>query len=404
MKLHHEKKNVLFIANSNLEYNFAIRLNDALFKIGYRFTVSTLKPSLLLKLKRNGIKSFLIKRIKNNINLPELNKLVRISNNLLTEDEILTLFVSIYDHVKQLLDKHMVDLIFIWNGLGLISLPLSKVAKDNGVPRVYFELANIPGKIFVDPEGVNASSSLYKNIDILKNYEATDSQFQEWKNEYILFKSENLPIPQVDRSNSKHNWLYIIDYLTCRTLITPLSGDYTIFRKLRTKFKSSTLKYHCSYDLMCKDYIFLPLQVDSDTQLVFNSEISNLDAIKIASDLSLSNGLELIVKPHPASFNEKELNEILNFKKKLGFKITNKNSFELINNAKEIVTINSSVGLEGIILDKKVTFLGKSFFPKLNENNLKNYILSYLIDIDYFSDETIDQREIFRIIERIKAD
>jgi len=155
---------------------------------------------------------------------------------------------------------------------------------------------------------------------------------------------------------------------------------------------------------MCKDYIFLPLQVDSDTQLVFNSEISNLDAIKIAYDLSLSNGLELIVKPHPASFNEKELNEILDLKKKLGFKITNKNSFELINNAKEIVTINSSVGLEGIILNKKVTFLGKSFFPKLNENNLKNYILSYLIDIDYFSDETIDQREIFRIIERIKAD
>ncbi len=61
------------------------------------------------------------------------------------------------------------------------------------------------------------------------------------------------------------------------------------------------------------------------------------------------------------------------------------NTFQLIQNANSVITINSSVGLEALILEKNVKFLSKTFFDKLTNEFLVNYIINYLIDIDFFS-------------------
>ncbi len=394
-------KSVLVLANSNLEYNFAVRLNEAFSQIGYTSIVFTLKPSLYIKFKRKGIKSFLIRKLKANTSIPDLNKLIRISNNLLTKEEIVTLYVSIFDHVQQMLDKNMIDIIFIWNGQSLTSSPLSAVAKKNKFPRVYFELANIPGKLFVDPTGVNASSSLYENIDLLKEYKSSESQYLEWKENYRKYKSKNSIIPQVDKLYKKNNLLYILDYLSCKAMITPVSGDYTLVRKFYNKFRQNYYHSYSSNNIQNNKYLFLPLQVDNDTQLVFNSDVNNVDAIKISFDLATQKELGLVVKPHPVSSNKKEIEEILSLQKKIDFTLTNKNTFDLLINAEEIVTINSSVGLDGLIFGENVTFLGKSFYSKLNKEYLKNYILSYLVNIDYFGNDQIDIIELEKVFERV---
>ena len=393
-------KSVLVLANSILEYNFALRLCEALFQIGYRCTVLTLKPSLYIKLKRRGIKSFLIRKLKADTSIPDINKLIRISNNLLTKEEIVTLYVSIFDHVQQMLDKNMIDIIFIWNGQSLTSSPLSAVAKENKMPKVFFELANIPGKLFVDPIGVNASSSLYENVDLLKEYKSSESQYHEWKKNYSIYKSKDSIIPQVDKLYKKNNLFFILDYLFCKAMFTPVSGDYTLVRKFYNKFRQNYyLNYSSNYNQK-NNYLLLPLQVDHDTQLVFNSEVNNFDAIKISFDLAAKKGLDLIVKLHPASSNKKEIEEILSLQRKLDFTLTNKNTFDLLINAQEVVTINSTVGLDGLIFGKDVTFLGKSFYSNLNKEYLKNYILSYLVNIDYFSNEQIDIIELKKVVER----
>lgn len=397
---HKEFKSVLLLANSNLEYKFAIRLHKVLSHLGGICTVLTLKPSLYIKLKRKGITSFLIRKLKRDTTLPELNKLIRISNNLLSKEEIVTLYVSIFDQVQQMLDKNMIDIIFILNGQGLTSSPLSAVAKKNKFPRVYFELANIPGKLFVDPTGVNASSSLYENIDLLKDYKSSESQYHEWKKNYNKYKSKNSIIPQVDKLYKKNNLLFILDYLSCKAMITPVSGDYTLVRKFYNKFRQNYYHSYSSNNIQNNRYFFLPLQVDNDTQLVFNSDVNNVDAIKISFDLATQKGLDLVVKPHPVSSNKKEIEEILSLQKKIDFTLTNKNTFDLLINAEEVVTINSSVGLDGLIFGKDVTFLGKSFYSNLNKEYLKNYILSYLVNIDYFGNEQIDIIELEKVFKR----
>ena len=394
----------MLLANNMLEYNFSVRIHRALARIGYDSIIITLKPSIFFRLKKNYITSHLIRKQYGNFDIPELDKLQKVCAYKVSRSDIKILYASIYKLVEKLINEKKIGVTFIWNGKGITSLPISDVAEKYNFPRVYLELSNLPGKLFVDPKGVNALSLLYENIDLLKNYEASEFQYQAWMIEYLKYKRNNPVIPQVNKSYIKHNWLYIIDYLSCKSSITPVSGDYTLLRKFYTKLRIDPLKYY-SYDLaLSTDYVFLPLQVDSDTQLVFNSSLSNIDAIKIAYNLSVSKSLELIVKPHPASFNKKETIEILTLKKKLGFSITNKNSFDLVNNAKEIVTINSSVGLDGLILDKKVSFLGQSFYSKLYREYLKNYFLNFLINIDFFGNEEIDPDELTRIFERIAAD
>ena len=132
--------------------------------------------------------------------------------------------------------------------------------------------------------------------------------------------------------------------------------------------------------------------------MIFNSDINNIQAIQIAANLANQKKLDLLVKPHPAFSDKKEMKGILKLQKELNFIITNNNTFSLISNAYEVVTINSSVGLDSLILNKKVTFLGRSFYGKLEPELLKNYILSYLINIDYFSDKAIDIDELEKVI------
>ena len=393
-------KSVLIIANSYLEYKFSIRLSEGLSKIGYRICVLSLKPSILIRLRRKKVDSLLIKRSKNIIEVPNLGKIEKVCNYIYTKEEIAQLYVSIFDYVQKLLNENLIDIILIWNGHGATSLPLHDVAKKNNIHTVYLELANLPGKIFADPIGVNAASSLFENINLLKKYPSNESLYLEWKEEYVKYKSSNPIVPQADKLYKKNNLLFIIDYLSCRFRITPVSGDYILFRKFRTKFMENHFQYYTDKSIHHNAYLFLPLQMGNDTQLVFNSDVNNIEAIKIGFERAKQKGLDLIVKPHPASLNKKEMEEILSLKQKLNFILTSKNSFDLIIDAEEIITINSTLGLDALILGKHVTFLGKSFYSLLNQEYLRNYILSYLINIDYFGNDQVDTIELKKLIHR----
>ena len=392
------KKNILFCANTYLEYKFSARLSEVCSQIGYHLLVVTLKPSILLQLKRKKVDALLIKKSVGLIEVPELEKLERVSDYILSKKEIEQLYFSIFDFVQKLIDDGRIDIIFIWNGKGLTSLPISEVAKKNNASRIYFELANLPGKLFADPVGVNASSSLYNNMDILRKYKSSEESYRVWKYKYLEYRRSNVIIPQADKSFKKNNALYVLDYLLCKAGVIPVSGDYILSRKIIGKLKRNTNLKPFNNNYSSKKYLFLPLQISNDTQLIFNSDINNIQAIQIAANLANQKKLDLLVKPHPAFSDKKEMKGILKLQKELNFIITNNNTFSLISNAYEVVTINSSVGLDSLILNKKVTFLGRSFYGKLEPELLKNYILSYLINIDYFSDKAIDIDELEKVI------
>ncbi|MFX6461669.1 hypothetical protein ABTG33_19100, partial [Acinetobacter baumannii] len=76
--------------------------------------------------------------------------------------------------------------------------------------------------------------------------------------------------------------------------------------------------------------------------------------------------MALVVKPHPAELDQRVIDEVSALREKLGFVMTNENTFKLINGAALVVTINSTVGLEAKLMKKDVVFLGETMYSSFD--------------------------------------
>ena len=73
---------------------------------------------------------------------------------------------------------------------------------------------------------------------------------------------------------------------------------------------------------------------------------------------------------------------------------------EDIENADTIVTINSTVGMEALILGKKLKVLGRAIYKNVDEKRLIQYIMEYLIPVDYWGREEVSMTDIKKILAR----
>jgi capsular polysaccharide export protein len=122
-------------------------------------------------------------------------------------------------------------------------------------------------------------------------------------------------------------------------------------------------------------FVFYPLQVRKDSQLLLHSPIWGNDHAAVIAALSerlarMTPPRKLVVKFHP---QEERIAQIRNDALIRQFPdvsfICNIPATELIKRARYVVTINSSVGFEAILLDKPLVTLGDSFYavPSLAE-------------------------------------
>ena len=112
-------------------------------------------------------------------------------------------------------------------------------------------------------------------------------------------------------------------------------------------------------------YIFIPFQVNSDSQItLFSPWIPHMrvlfDVIKNAAEHIDTENLHFIFKLHPAD-NEEYTDLKAELPKNFHF-IENIPTSTLIQHAHAVITINSTVGLESLIFNKKVIVLGQAFY------------------------------------------
>jgi capsular polysaccharide export protein len=111
-----------------------------------------------------------------------------------------------------------------------------------------------------------------------------------------------------------------------------------------------------------QDYIFVPMQVPSDMQILHHSPwIQSMKHLyEVLLDLTERNsGLHLVIKEHP-SFPLSIRGQV-----KSHPRITFANHNEtraLIEGARAVITVNSTVGLESLLLGKKVITLGRTYY------------------------------------------
>lgn len=385
------------------EAHFFIRFQKAADKMGYCIFYITDKYSayqyLAKKLIRDN-KVFFIK--KNKIVSFPADFSIDIERRLKTFSD--AQIQEIYDATLSFLDMFNdkpISCIFMWNGYRAIDHALQVYAYEKNIKTLYFEIANIPGKIFVDPQGTNARSLLQKKPAVLQNFLINFDDYLNWKRGYIMEK-----MVQTNVKQAKHTPLGIAakDYLWDIWGRLFKNGGCAIeypFRRLYRRFFKSHINMSNSNSIHGA-YILFPLQVSNDTQVVLNANCSLLEAVRRSVKLARNQNVYLVIKPHPAEKNPtyvKRLLDITSTYDKVVF--SNENTFKLMKNALEVITINSTVGLEALILGCKVHIIGKAFYENFHtEDDIARYIMGYLLNVDYWGESPLSEDILNKILER----
>lgn len=326
-----------------------------------------------------------------------VNSSIEVLNQKISLSDATNDCISITIQLERLITDHKPNKILLWNGQQLLGRCVTKTALAHCVDVIYLEISNLPNKMFCDPVGVNALSSISLDPTILDSLPHIDEATHlNWMSRYEKYKDS--PTPQ-----SKNNYPAKIQSIVNQWLKKPTNS--TIRNNIqKSNFKNSLSHIapstYCNTDyLKSTDYIFLPLQVSGDTQVKLHSSKNNIDAVHYSAEIARKENLKLIVKIHPAETNRVEIEKIIQLQSTYNFILTNTNTTSLIKSCRKIITINSTVGLEGLLYKKEVIALGKNFYISFDHERLLKYIHGYLVDdVDYFSKSLINAKSIKHIL------
>jgi capsular polysaccharide export protein len=211
----------------------------------------------------------------------------------------------IYCYYKKEIEKLNPKLIGIWNGIKYPQFMVNKFKTK----KIYFENGFLPNTTQADCKGVNALNSVPR-----------EKSFYENLNYY------KKPLP---------------NELIPRPPVKKLEGS--------------------EIDLN-RNYVFIPLQVNYDSQIIYFSPwIKSMQQFfEIINSIAKDFDFDFVFKPHPSDRVTNYENLIKKASKNVLF-ATNPTQ-DLIKHAKAVITINSSVGIESLLFNKKVITLGEAFY------------------------------------------
>jgi capsular polysaccharide export protein len=223
------------------------------------------------------------------------------------------LYVEVYwafPRYFRALSSGNVTLLAVWNGHKLPQAVAIKAAEVLGVDVVYFENGLFPNTTTVDFRGINYCNSIPRERSFFED---------------LTFDTEvELPNRLVAREANN-----------------------------REKFVCGDLE-------LPERYIFVPFQVDHDTQIILHSRwIANMEQL-FETVQALPRHIHFVLKEHPSA-----LRDYSYLHDRTHENVMFANSVEtqtLIENAEAVMTINSTVGIEGLLFHKRVIVLGNAFY------------------------------------------
>lgn len=341
-------------------------------------------------------RKYLIRSVKyNSLSSPQpINPLKTLSvvAGYHTQEQANQIYQEVTNFVSELYSNTKFEHVFIWNGSTTFGWALRDFCRKYSIETTFFEIANFPSKLFADKKGVNAQSYLYEHPEILDSLGIDEQAYDKWLQEY---KSDKKSIVKQAKNRSKIKYEMLLDYFgyCCMGVIREDFRNPLIV--IKNKLSNRIQNRYEEVDLG-KPYIFFPLQVSNDSQILLNSDYNNQEVIQALIDKYKDK--RILLKIHPAEPSKAFIREVSTLIKEYpNMKLVGNNTKDLIVNAQKVVVINSTVGLEALLLQKEVEIYGRAIYEHFNEYRLKAYIQKYLINIDYFNDE-INRDEVKRLI------
>ena len=228
-------------------------------------------------------------------------------------------YLRFYKRFYRLLKKWQPRCIALWNGHRLPEFANKQIAKQLDIPVVHFENGLLPDTTTFDLKGVNNENSLPREADFYRSY-------------------------------------------TPRENLAPVNERSLVTRKFH-RAKKARAAGDDFHKPLPKKFVFVPFQVKFDSQVLLNSpRIKTMhdlfhwveQVVENCSDQSLI----FVIKEHPT--DPHKYTEL--YKKNPKILFSNRDTKELIEKAEAVITVNSSVGLEAILLHQRVIVLGAACY------------------------------------------
>ncbi len=231
-----------------------------------------------------------------------------------------------YNWSRRYFLRHPGRIAVAWNGLTGSRMAFLHGARDAGAPTLYLELAPFPGRVTMDPRGVNAEGSVPQDRAFYDAWAAGD--------------------PAHD-------------------------GDGWRAAGAKMTARRATRRADIGQDegaLPDTPFLFCPLQVPGDTQItLFAGWTGGIEGFIVAlgrAAAHLPEGWHLRLKEHPSA--REPLGRLI-APLVAGGRVVLDNasdSFAQVAASRGVVTLNSSMGLQSFFHDKPVVTLGRAFFAQ----------------------------------------
>ncbi len=340
---------LLFVALTKHQYRYFKKLKSELKAHSSILFLPTLNLSIVgfvqsFSQNTNKIQSYKYKEV----DAKYKGRVKKVLYKLFLKAQIPFIYSSIYRAIK----KEDPDFVIFWNGKKFHQAIGVEVAKKFSKKMVFFENGFLPHTTQMDFKGVNASNSVPKDISFYKNLHLDKSCMLSKKLEKRVSKKQKF----IEENE------------------------------------------------IPKRYIFVPFQVAYDTQIIQHSPwISDMyDLFDLVVEMANKTKIEFVIKEHPSDRVSSYEKLHQNLPSNIHF--SQLNTQDLIEKSDAILTINSSVGMEGLLFSKRVIVLGEAFYAideivKIAHD--KHKLLEILMNLE---DWKVDEALIEKFLKYLQCD
>lgn len=384
---------VLFFADYIQSVELAARMLPGARACGDDIVVLSNRLSVVYQGRKRGVTVHLVRRTgkPSALDADYSDRNYEVRSGYMTAPEGRVLFNSYVAAGARLIEAEpgAFDLIMCWNGAHISSEVSAALGKRYGLPVIYKEIANIPGRMLFDPEGSACDASVAKRPEILDDFPIDDATYEAWAADFIARRQKAVGIPQAKRFRQANLW-FALDMLGPIAGAAPAFSVGPVHRVaniLRRKHFEPKVMARAIDTLPDKPFVFLPLQVSTDTNLVVRSDIDNEKAMSMALAEADARGAVLVTKIHPAERSGdffRDLGTLLDAHNGRVI-LTNAHTMECIRRSVCVVTINSTVGFEARMLGTEAIVLAPALFSKWTNRQMAQFALRYTVPFDMYS-------------------
>lgn len=356
----------------------------------------------------------LMKEVQEKYNIEDLRTLLvheKLTFNRLDEEKLLAKLIEYDKFFNELCLKLKSKNTVVVQELGgfIAQQALFNNCKAHGIDHIFTEPALYKGRLFLN------YNSREPNISDIAAKEDTKKIVQDYIAAYHADKTVVIPAKDVQhfldagikKFLNKRNLKRLKEKIFFKYIKRQKDECDAISNHIRRFatmwFRRKLLNKYYVQPNFEQNYVYYPLHVPLDVQLTLR-EPKYLDQIALLEKFTqtLPEGIKLYVKEHPASigaYNFLQLKSLLK-NKKVCLIHPKCNSYDIVKNAKTILTINSKVGAEAIMQGKRIMVLGKPYYAQSKQAVLLKS-LEELKGVDWgtFHDMDVDIEYLSKIYE-----